>query len=107
MKFKVGDTVLITGGKDKGKKGPIVKVFPKEEKVLVEGVNLYFKHIKPINDQPGQRAQRPRPLPTAKVAIINGEGKPDRIGYKVSKDGTKERVFKKTGKSVPEPKKAK
>jgi large subunit ribosomal protein L24 len=107
MKFKVGDTVLVTAGKDKGKKAQILKVMPKEEKVLVEGVNLYFKHIKPMNDQPGQRAHRPRPLPTAKIAIINGDGKPDRIGYKVNKDGSKERVFKKTGKAVPEPKKAK
>jgi ribosomal protein L24 len=47
MKFKVNDNVQVTAGKDKGKHGKITKVFPKEDKVLVEGVNMYVKHIKP------------------------------------------------------------
>lgn len=102
MKFKVGDLVLVTGGKDKGKQGKILKTVPERQSVVVDNVNMYVKHIKPLNGQAGQRVVRPRPLPTAKIAILNGEGKVDRIGYKVNKDGTKERVFKKTGKVVPE-----
>jgi large subunit ribosomal protein L24 len=102
MKFKVGDIVLVTGGKDKGKQGKILKALPERNSVVVENVNMYVKHIKPLNGQAGQRVIRPRPLPTAKIAILNGEGKADRIGYKVNKDGTKDRVFKKTGKVVPE-----
>jgi large subunit ribosomal protein L24 len=105
MKFKVGDTVLVTGGKDKGKQGKILKVLREANRVVVEETNLYVKHIKPTNGQAGQRVKRPRPLPTANVAIINNEGKQDRIGYKIAKDGSKERIFKKTGKAVPEPKK--
>lgn len=105
MKFKVGDEVLITGGKDKGKKGTIIKVLPAQEKVVVEGVNLYVKHMRPMGDRAGQKLTLPRPLPTAKVAIINDKGQADRIGYQITKDGQKTRVFKKTGKVVSEPKK--
>ncbi len=104
MKFRVGDTVAITGGKDKGKQGKIILVLPVKDRVVVEDVNMYVKHIKPTNGQEGQKVRRPRPLPTANVAIINNEGKPDRVGYQVNKDGTKQRVFKKTGKVIPEPK---
>jgi len=100
MKFKVNDQVLVTAGKDKGKQGKIVKVIPKRESVVVEGVNMYSKHIKPTADREGQRVRVERPLPTAKIAIINDKGKPDRIGYQVSKSGDKVRIFKKTGKPV-------
>jgi len=102
MKFKVGDTVLVTGGKDKGKQGKVLRVLKEVNKVLVEDVNLYVKHVKPVQGKAGERVKRPRPLPTANVAILNNEGKQDRIGYKVAKDGSKERIFKKTGKVIPE-----
>jgi large subunit ribosomal protein L24 len=89
MKFRVGDSVIVTAGKDKGKT------------VVVENINIYVKHIKPVQGQEGRRVENPRPLPTANVAIVNNEGKADRIGYKVNKDGSKVRIFKKTGKPVP------
>ena len=101
MKFLVGDNVIVTAGKDKGKTGKITKVIPADHKVVVENANIYVKHMKPMNGQPGQRLENPRAMATAKIAILNNENKPDRIGYKVHKDGTKERVFKKTGKPVP------
>lgn len=104
MKFKVGDTVLVTGGKDKGKQGKVLRVFPADNTVIVEDANLYTRHIKPMGGRAGEKMQLPRPLPTAKVAIINNKGEADRIGYSVAKDGTKTRVFKKSGASVPEPK---
>jgi large subunit ribosomal protein L24 len=104
MKFKVGDKVLVTAGKDKGHKGEIAKVFPDSEKVIVKGANFYTKHIKPVGERPGDKVRKERALPTAKIAIINDKGKADRIGYQVAKDGTKQRVFKKTRQSVPEPK---
>jgi large subunit ribosomal protein L24 len=100
MRFKVGDQVIVTGGKDKGKTGKIVRVLPKEEAVVVEGVNMYVKHIKPMQDRAGQRTQLARPLPTAKVAILNDKNQPDRIGYQVTADGQKNRVFKKTGELI-------
>lgn len=105
MKFKVGDTVLVTGGKDKGKQGKILRVFPQDETVVVENANLYVRHIKPMGGRSGERMQLPRPLPTAKVAILNDKGAADRIAYSVAKDGQKTRIFKKTGKVIPEPKK--
>ena len=104
MKYKVGDQVIVTAGKDKGKKGAVIRILPEREAVVVDQVNMYVKHLKPMGDQAGQRLVRPRPLPTAKVALLNDEGKPDRVGYKVQKDGQKVRIFKKTGKVVPEPK---
>ncbi len=100
MKFLVGDNVIVTAGKDKGKTGKITRVFPVEQKVVVEKLNIYIKHIKPIQGQEGRRVENPRPLPTAKVAIINNEGKADRVGYKVNKDGSKVRIYKKTGKVI-------
>ncbi len=102
MKFKVGDKVLITAGKDKGQKGEIVKIFPVENKVIVQGFNMYSKHIKPIGDRAGDRIRKERPLATAKIAIINDKGQVDRVGYQIAKDGTKQRVFKKTGQPVPD-----
>lgn len=100
MKLHVGDVVLVTGGKDKGKQGKIVRVFPKEDKVLVQGVNMYVKHIKPMQGRAGEKVRRERPLHTASVAIMNSEtGKVDRVGHKVI-DGKKVRVYKKTGAEI-------
>ncbi len=104
MKFKVGDQVLVTAGKDKGQKGEIVKVLPVKDKVVVQGLNMYSKHIKPMGDRAGDKVRKERPMSTAKIAIINNKGQVDRIGYQVAKDGTKQRVFKKTGEVVPEAK---
>lgn len=97
MKFIVGDTVLITAGKDKGKKGEIVAVLPKKNKVVVKDMNMYAKHVKPYAGRPGEIVRKERPLDPAKIAIVNEKGQADRVGYTVTKDGKKERVFKKTG----------
>lgn len=102
MKFKVGDKVLVTSGKDKGQTEAIVKVFPDQNKVIVKGLNMYSKHIKPVGERSGDRVRQERPLPVSKIAILNDRGKVDRIGYQVAKDGTKERIFKKTGQPVPD-----
>jgi len=101
MKFKTGDQVIITGGKDKGKKGVIARVLPESNKVIIEGVNLYVKHFKPTADKAGERRSLPRPLPTAKIAVLNEAGLADRIGYQMTKDGQKTRIFKKSGQAMP------
>ena len=103
-KFKVGDQVLVTAGKDKGQTGFVTKVFAEERRLVVEGANMYTRHIKRVADQAGQKIRRERPLPMAKVAILNHHQKPDRVGFKLDKQGTKTRIFKKTGRAVPEPK---
>lgn len=100
MKFRVNDNVEVTGGKDKGKHGKVLKVYPRENKVLVEGVNMYVKHIKPMQGRSGDKIRRERALHTASVAIMNPDtGKVDRIGYSMI-DGKKVRIFKKTGKQI-------
>jgi large subunit ribosomal protein L24 len=96
MKFKVGDEIKVTLGKDKGKTGKIEKVMPKENKVVVAGVNMYKKHIKPtMQGQAGSVAERIRPLATSKIALVCPKCKKvTRIGYKL--DGKeKKRICKK------------
>ncbi len=104
MKFKVGDTVLVTSGKDKGKKGEIARVLPQENTVVVTGMNLFTRHIKPTAGKSGQKVVSERPLSVAKITHVNENGAADRIGYTVAKDGTKVRIFKKTGAAVTEKK---
>lgn len=106
MKYKVGDKVIVTAGKDKGKVGEILVTNPEKATVVVKDVNMYVKHVKPFNGRPGEKVRKERALPTANIAIVNEKGKADRVGYKVAKDGTKVRMFKKTGTVVPEPKAA-
>ncbi len=116
MKFKIGDRVLVTAGKDKGKKSVIVGLLPKQNKVIVKDVNLYYKHVKPFMDKPGEKKYSERPMSLAKVAILNDQDQVDRLAYRRTADGQKERFFKKTGqlakvekleKAVKEDKKAK
>lgn len=102
MKFKVGDTVLVTAGKDKGLKATVTKTYPKNDTVIVEGANMYTRHFKPTSGQAGKTVRRERALPTAKIAIINEKGNADRIAYSVAKDGSKVRIFAKSGAPVPE-----
>jgi large subunit ribosomal protein L24 len=65
---------------------------------------MYTRHIKASSGKAGEKVRKERPMHTANVAIINDKGQPDRIGYAVAKDGSKERIFRKTGKTVPEQK---
>ncbi len=104
MKFKVGDKVIVTSGKYKGQKSEIKAVYPQDNKVLVKDVNLYTRHIKamPAFNRPGEKIVRERPIDVAKIAILNDEGQPDRIGYQVNKDGSKVRIYKKTGAVIKE-----
>jgi large subunit ribosomal protein L24 len=97
MKFKVNDTVKITAGKDKGRQGKITKVFPQNQRVTVEGINLYKRHVKPQGEgKPGGIIEVERPLPLAKIALICKKcNQPTRIGYRLTKTGTKTRICKK------------
>ncbi len=101
MKFKVGDKVLVTAGKDKGKTSVITKIIPKKGVVVVKDVNVYARHVKPYGERSGEIRRKERAMSTAKIAIINDKGHPDRLGYRLAKDGSKERIFKKTGRPVP------
>lgn len=97
-KFKKGDKVIITSGKDKGKKGEITIVLPKKDRVVVKGINIYKKHVKPTDNKPGGVIEIERPLPTAKIMLLEGDV-PTRIRMKITKAGSY-RVSKKSGKKI-------
>lgn len=88
MKIKKGDLVLITAGKDKGKKGKVEKIYPKEGTILVPGLNLYKKHLKKRDEKTqGGIIDFPRPLPLGKVALICPKCKVQtRVGYSQSEN---------------------
>lgn len=94
MKLKVGDTVKITAGKDRGRTGKITKTFPRSHKLLIEGVNKYKKHVKPQGEgKQGGIVDIEKPLPVANVSIICSTCKQQsRVGYKVQKAGGKTRI---------------
>lgn len=69
-KFKKGDIVLVTAGKDKGKTGEITQVLPKSDSVIVKGANLYKKHVKPTQNTEGGMISRERPLSTGKISHV-------------------------------------
>lgn len=99
LNVKTGDKVYVISGKDKGKTGTVLKVFPKKGKVLVEGVNLATKHLKPTQMNPqGGVVSKPTPLFSSKVMLYDEKaGKATRVGKKVLEDGTKVRVSKASG----------
>jgi len=101
MKIKKGDQVLIISGKDRGKKGKILDVFPKEARVVVEGSNIRKKHVKPKRSgEKGQVVETPAPLAVSNVKLICPKcAQPTRVGYKLVED-KKYRICKKCGGEI-------
>ena len=98
LHVKTGDMVYVISGKDKGKTGKVVKVFPKKGKVVVEGINIVTKHMKPTQINPqGGVVSKPAAIFSSKVMLFDEKaGKPTRVGYKVV-DGKKVRYSKVSG----------
>ena len=95
-KIRKGDEVIVITGKDKGRRGTVLQVFA-DERVLVEGVNLAKKHIKPNPNvgEPGGIRDTAMPLDISNVLVFNPKTKKgERVGFRLEKDGTKVRVFK-------------
>ncbi len=101
MKIKKGDQVLIISGKYRGKKSKVLQVFPKEKKILAEGINLVKKHQRPRKaGEKGQVLELPKPLDASNVELICSKcGKATRVGCKIS-EGKKYRVCKKCGQEI-------
>lgn len=101
MKLRVGDTVQVIAGSDKGKTGEILQILRKEERVLVEGVNMVTKHIKPSQADPdGGIVTREAPIHVSNVAFYDSKAKETvKLGYAIE-DGKKVRINKATGKPV-------
>ena len=102
MKFKKNDEVIVTIGKDRGKKGKIEAVIPKKQSVLITGVNIYKKHLKPRGqNKPGGIIDITKPLNVAKIALICPKcGKPTRVGYQLGDGKEKLRICKKCGREI-------
>lgn len=101
MRIRKGDTVQVLKGKDKGKTGTVLKVFPKKDTLLVEGVNQYKRHVKKkAANQTSEIVTITKPLPVASLILVDPTTKKlTRVGYRFV-DGKKVRIAKKTGQEV-------
>jgi large subunit ribosomal protein L24 len=99
-KIKKGDRVVVLAGKDKGKQGPVTQVLPKENRVLVQGVNLVQRHTKATQADPqGGIKSKEATLHVSNVALVDSNGKATRVGFKIEGD-KKVRVAKTTGEVI-------
>jgi large subunit ribosomal protein L24 len=102
MHVKVGDTVKVLRGKDRGSQGKVLKVLPKAGEVLVENVNVVTKAVKPTEEnRQGGFAKFEAPIHASKVMLVDSEGKATRVAHKVV-NGKKVRVSKKSGVTIEE-----
>lgn len=96
MKILTGDKVKVLIGKDKGRVGEVIKTFPKTGQIVVKGLNLFKKHLKPNKDQKGGIIEKERPLLSSKVILLcPGCQKLVRVAYSVDKNGNKLRLCRK------------
>jgi large subunit ribosomal protein L24 len=104
MKIRKGDTVLIISGKDKLKKGKVIEVLPKKNRIVVEGINIVKKHVRPKKSgEKGQRVEVPRPLDLSNVKLVCPKcKKPTRVGYKlaIKEKEKKQRICKKCKQKI-------
>lgn len=99
-KIKKGDSVVVRSGKDKGRTGTVLQVLPKEDKIVVAGVNIAARHRKPSQQNPqGGIDRREAPMHISKVAIADKDGKPTRVRFE-TKGGKKVRVAVKSGETI-------
>ncbi|HZN17714.1 MAG TPA: 50S ribosomal protein L24 [Micromonosporaceae bacterium] len=104
MKVKKGDTVLVIAGKDKGAKGKVIAAYPKLDKILVEGVNRVKKHTRISTTQRGAKTggivTQEAPIHVSNVQVVDSDGRPTRVGYRIDDDGQKVRVSRRSGKDL-------
>ncbi|MBM0236390.1 50S ribosomal protein L24 [Micromonospora sp. ATA32] len=104
VKVKKGDTVVVIAGKDKGAKGKVIVAYPRQDKVLVEGVNRVKKHTRISTTQRGAKTggivTQEAPIHVSNVQVLDSEGKPTRIGYRIDDNGQKVRIARSTGKDL-------
>jgi large subunit ribosomal protein L24 len=103
VKFKIrkGDTVIVVAGKDKGKKGSVLKMLPKENRAIVQGVNVAKRHQKQSASQQGGIVSKELPIHISNIAHIDpADSKATRIAYKILEDGSRVRVAKRSGEVI-------
>jgi large subunit ribosomal protein L24 len=97
-KVRKGDRVVVTSGRDKGKSGEVLRVYPSDERVVIAGVNLVKRHQRQTQKVQGGIVSKEAPLHLSKIAHVDPKtGGPTRIGFKVLQDGRRVRFAKKSG----------
>ena len=104
MKVKKGDTVIVIAGKDKGQRGKVLAALPREDRVIVEGVNRIKKHTRVTQTQRGAQSggivTQEASIHVSNVMVVDSDGKPTRIGYRTNDDGKRVRVSRRNGKDI-------
>jgi large subunit ribosomal protein L24 len=104
MKVKKGDTVQVISGPDRGAKGKVIAAYPKEQRVLVEGVNRIKKHTRVSTTQRGARSggivTQEASIHVSNVMVVDSDGKPTRVGYRKDEDGRSVRIGRRSGKDM-------
>lgn len=101
LNVKKGDRVVVIAGKDKGKQGEVVAAYPREDRVVVQGVNMVKKHQRPTAYNPGGIVDKEAAIHVSNVAHVDPkDGKPTRVGVKVLEDGRKVRVARRSGEVI-------
>ena len=101
-RIRKGDTVAVISGSDKGKRGEVLSVMPKDNRAVVQGVNVAKRHTKPTGmGQPGGIVEREASIHLSNLMLVDGKtDKPTRVGFRVLEDGRKVRVAKATGNVI-------
>ncbi len=103
LKIKKGDQVIVLSGRDKGKRGEVVRVMPKDNRALVRGVNMVRKHQKQTAAQEAGIVSKDAGINLSNLALEDPkDGKPTRVGFKFLADGKKVRVAKRSGEVIPD-----
>jgi large subunit ribosomal protein L24 len=104
VKVRKGDTVLVIAGKDKGARGKVLAALPKQDKVIVEGVNRVKKHTRIQTTQRGAKTggivTQEAAIHVSNVMVIDADGVAARVGYRIEEDGQKVRISRRTGKDL-------
>ncbi|ACI92816.1 ribosomal protein L24 [Afipia carboxidovorans OM5] len=99
-KIRKGDKVIVLTGRDKGRTGEVFAVRPSEGRALVRGVNMVKRHQKQTPQQEGGIISKESPIHLSNLALLDKDGKPTRVGFKIGKDGTKVRIAKSSGAEI-------
>ena len=100
-KIKKGDTVVVLTGKDKGKSGEVLRLDPRENRAVVQGVNVVKRHQRPSMQSQGGIEEKEAPIHVSNLAVSDPkDGKPTRVGFQTLDDGRKVRVARRSGETI-------
>jgi large subunit ribosomal protein L24 len=101
QRIRKGDNVIVVSGRDKGKKGNVLRVMPADERVLVQGINVVKRHMRPSARQTGGIVEKEAPIHLSNVALVDPQsGKATRVGFRTLDDGRKVRVARRSGEVI-------